>query len=288
MKQFCYACVCIEEWVRVMFCLRFAVVLLISMEAAWAQSTSTQTQTAGQPQARVEAPQSKSLSPEEIIRKFSAKETEFYEAWMQYTYHQTADLRLLSYNGMPKNEYQTTISDIVFKDDGTRDVLIKRRAGNLHTLGYTPEDEEVINNLQPFALTEKELPLYNLTYQGKEKVDELDCYVFSVSPKVIKGKRMYFEGKIWVDDQDLQIVRTVGRPVPQKKDNQFPQFETIRQMVDKQYWFPVWTHADSTLRFGGDAAHLEETITYEDYKRFASKTSIQFEPVEQKPPEEKK
>jgi hypothetical protein len=154
---------------------------------------------------------------------------------------------------------------------------------------YTPEDEEVINNLQPFALTEKELPLYNLTYQGKEKVDELDCYVFSVSPKSIKGKKMYFEGKIWVDDRDLQIVRTVGKPVPQKKNgNQFPDFETIRQMIDKQYWFPVWTHADSRLHFEGDTVRIEETITYEDYKRFASKTSIQFEPVEEKPAGEKK
>jgi len=269
--------------------LRFSVVLLTLTGALWAQSTSNQSPTAGQPQAGKEVTQSTSLPPKEIIKKFSAKETEFYEAWMQYTYHQTADLRILSVNGMPKNEYQTTIADIVFKDDGTREVQIKRRAGDLHSVVYTPEDEEVINNLQPFALTEKELPLYNLTYQGKEKVDELDCYVFSVSPKSIKGKKMYFEGKIWVDDRDLQIVRTVGKPVPQKKNgNQFPDFETIRQMIDKQYWFPVWTHADSRLHFEGDTVRIEETITYEDYKRFASKTSIQFEPVEEKPAGEKK
>jgi hypothetical protein len=273
-----------------MFCLRFALVLLMSMGAAWAQSTSTQTKTAGQPQAGKEVTQSSSIPPEEIIKKFSAKETEFYEAWMQYTYHQIADLRLLSYDGRPTKEYQTTISDIVFKDDGTREVQVMRRAGGMHSLIYTEADEEVINNLQPFALTEKELPLYNLTYQGKEKVDELNCYVFSVTPKNInpKSKKLFFEGKIWVDDQDLQVVRTVGKPVPQKEKEKFPEFETIRQMVDKQYWFPVWTHADSTLHFGGDTARLEETITYEDYKRFASKTSIQFEPVEEKPAGEKK
>jgi hypothetical protein len=274
-----------------MFNLRFAVFLLMSTGAVWAQSTSTKTQTAEKPKAGVEVPQSKDLSPEEIIKKFSAKETEFYEAWMQYTYHQTAEVRVLSVNGMPKNEYQTTISDIVFKDNGTREVAIKRRAGDLHSLIYTPEDEEVINNLQPFALTEKQLPLYNLTYQGKEKVDELDCYVFSVTPKSVKAKKLgeFFEGKIWVDDRDLQVVRTVGKPVPQKKNgNQFPDFETIRQMVDKQYWFPVWTHAESQLHFNPDTVHIEETITYEDYKRFASKTTIQFEPVEEKPPEEKK
>jgi len=247
----------------------------------WAQAIPSRAQTAGNPQARTEVQQTKDLAPEEIIRKFAAKETEFYEAWMQYTYHQTAEVRVVSVNGVPKRESMTTISDIVFKDDGTREVQVKRRAGDLHSVVYTMNDEEVIDNLQPFALTEKELPLYNLSYQGKEKVDELNCYVFSVTPKSIKGKRLYFEGKVWVDDQDLQVVRTVGKPVPQKKGGeQFPAFETIRQMVDHQYWFPVWTHAESQLHFDPDTVHIEETITYADYKRFASKTTIKFETPE--------
>jgi hypothetical protein len=225
---------------------------------------------------RVEARDGKILTPEEIIRAFSAKETEFYEAWMQYAYHQTADVRVLSVNGVPKQEAMRTISDIVFKDNGTRDIQVVRRAGGLQSVVYTMEDEEVINNLQPFALTQKELPQYELSYQGKEKVDELTCYVFSVRPKTIKSGKMYFEGKIWVDDQDLQIVRTVGKPVPQKKSNQFPEFETIRQVIDKKYWFPVWTHAESKLHFQTDTVHIDETITYEDYKRFGSSTTIQY------------
>jgi len=230
-----------------------------------------------------QSPEAKNPAPEEIIRRFSAKETEFYEAWMQYTYHQTAEVRVVSVNGVPKREVMTTISDVVFKDDGSREVQIRRRAGDLHSVIYTMEDEEVIDNLQPFALTEKVLPEYNLNYQGKERVDELNCYVFSVTPKNlknIKGNKLYFEGKIWVDDRDLQIVRTVGKPVPQKKNNLFPDFETIRQMIDNKYWFPVWTHAESDLNFSASKVRIEETITYEDYKKFTSKTSIQFEPAE--------
>lgn len=220
----------------------------------------------------------KSPTPPEIIRAFSAKETEFYEAWMQYTYHQDADVRVLSVNGLPKHEEMNTISDIVFKDDGTRDIKVVRRAGGLQSVVYTMQDEEVINNLQPFALTEKALAEYDLTYAGKEKVDELTCYVFSVKPRSMKSGKMYFEGKIWVDDGDLQIVRTVGKPVPQKKDNQFPEFETIRQMVDNKYWFPVWTHAESELHFRTDTVHIDETITYGDYKRFSSNATIQYGP----------
>jgi hypothetical protein len=104
--------------------------------------------------------------------------------------------------------------------------------------------------------------------------DELDCNVFSVKPKKIKSDQLYFQGKIWVDDRDLQIVRTIGKVVPQK-DNKFPEFETIRQMIDNKYWFPVWTHAEGFLKFSADeVVQLEETITYEDYKRFQSKAVI--------------
>jgi hypothetical protein len=218
-----------------------------------------------------------SLTPQQIIDQFSARESEFYEAWIEYTYHQSADVQVLAVNGMPRHEAMTIISNIVFTDEGRRDVQIVRRAGDLRSVIFTREDEDVINNLQPFALTRKELPLYDLNFEGKERVDELTCYVFSVKPKAIKSGRFYFEGRIWVDDRDLQIVRTVGRPVPQKKNTQFPQFETIRQMIDGKYWFPVWTHADSNLHFQNDTVHIEETITYDDYKRFASKATIKFE-----------
>ncbi len=240
---------------------------------SWAQE-QTQIQPPVRPQ--TQAADKKNLSPDDVIKEFSAKETDFYEAWKEYAYKQTAEVRVLSVNGMARNERMTLISQIVFRDDGTREVSIVRRAGTLQSVEWTLDDEKVINDIQPFALTTKELPLYNLSYEGKERVDELNCYVFSVKPKSLKGGKMYFDGKIWVDDQDLQIVRTVGKPVPQSKKSQFPDFETIRQMIDNKYWFPVWTHADSQLHFAQETVHIEETITYEDYKRFGSKTKIEF------------
>jgi hypothetical protein len=243
--------------------LQICFLALFGAELAYCQSTTQ--------------PAAVEMTPEQIIKAFSAKETEFYEAWMQYTYHQTAIVHVSAVNGIPKDETQTTISDIVFNDNGTREVEVRRRAGHIHSVIYTMEDEEVINNLQPFALTEKELPQYDLRYIGKEKVDELNCYVFSVTPKILKGKKLFFQGKVWVDDKDLQIVRTVGKPVPQNKNhNLFPDFETIRQMIDGKYWFPVWTHAESDLHFSQDTVHIQETIEYKDYKKFGSNTSIKF------------
>ena len=224
---------------------------------------------------KTEAP-STNLTPEEVIRAFSAKESEFFEAWMQYSYRQTAAIRILSVNGLNRTEGMKIVSEVYFRDDGSRDVRVVEHTGQLRSVGWTREDTEVINNIQPFALTSKDLPLYDLKYEGKEKVDELECYVFSVKPKKTRGDKLYFQGKIFVDDRDLQIVRTVGKPVPQRRENQFPEFETIRQVIDDQYWFPVWTHALSTLHFDRQTIRVEETITYEDYKRFGSKAKIEY------------
>jgi hypothetical protein len=239
--------------------------------------SSVQTQPQPAPQSTTQTAPTKDLTPEQIIQRFAEKEAEFYEAWMQYTYTQTASIRVLSVNGTPRKEAMAIISEVVFNDDGTREVRTLRRSGRLQSVLFTDEDKEVIDNINPFALTTKELPLYNLKYQGKERVDELVCYVFSVKPKSTKGGRLYFEGKIWVDDLDLQIVRTMGKAVPQSRENQFPEFETLRQMIDDKYWFPVWTHADSDLRFPGQVVRVEETVTYDDYKRFRSKAKILYE-----------
>lgn len=217
-------------------------------------------------------------TPEEVIQAFTEKETEFYNAWMQYTYTQIATFRVLSVNGRPPSRRETMriISEVVFNDDGTREVRIVSQTGRLRSVTYTEDDQEIIDNINPFALTTEELPLYELKYRGKEMVDELECYVFSVKPKKIKRGRFYFEGKIWVDDLDLQVVRTIGKPVPQSRDNKFPEFETLRQVIDDKYWFPVWTHADSILDFPENRVRIEETITYEDYMKFGSDATIKF------------
>jgi hypothetical protein len=248
---------------------RYVVVSLIWMLLTGAPLSQAQKQ-ANQTAAKAD------FNPAKIIQQFAEKESEFYDAWIQYVYTQTAEVRVLSVNDVPQKEKMTIVWEVVFNDDGSREVRFKKEIGRLRSMQFTEADREVISNINPFALTTKELPLYNVTYAGKESIDELNCYVFSVSPKSTAGNRFYFEGKIWVDDRDLQVVRTIGRAVPQTKERQFPEFETIRQMIDRKYWFPAWTHADSHLKFPDGSWHLEETITYEDYKRFESKATIQY------------
>ena len=128
-------------------------------------------------------------------------------------------------------------------------------------------------------LTTDEIGKYDIRYVGKQKVDDIDCYQFTVKPKtMLKGER-YFEGDIWVDDRDLQIVKTFGKGVGLLKkgeDNQFPKFETYREQIDGKYWFPTYTHADDVLHFKDSSQRIRMVVKYQDYKRFGAETTITF------------
>ena len=42
----------------------------------------------------------------------------------------------------------------------------------------------------------------------------MHCYVFDVAPKQFEKNKRYFQGRIWVDDHDFQIVKNYGKSVP--------------------------------------------------------------------------
>ena len=152
-----------------------------------------------------------------------------------------------------------------------------------------------IRNRLPFVLTSDEVGEYDILYVGQQQQDELHCYVFDIAPKQIVGKKRYFQGRIWVDDHDFQIVKTNGKTVPQiyagkkknKEEHLYPTFTTWREQIDKVYWFPTYTKADDTLHFMTGDIHIREIVKYENYKKFGSKTRITYEGKEL-PPGEKK
>jgi hypothetical protein len=144
----------------------------------------------------------------------------------------------------------------------------------------TAEDEADLKNIQPFVLTSDDIGKYKLTYTGQEKIDEIGCYVFDVEPKKIEKDQRYFQGKIWVDDRDFQIVKTYGKAVPDikkgKEENLFPRFETYREQIDKLYWFPTYTRAVDTLNFSTGPQKIREIVKYQNYKRFGANIQLIF------------
>ena len=189
-----------------------------------------------------------SIDPQEIIQKFAAKEAEFSQARNNYTYRQSVKMEELDPGGNPTGGKWELVEDIIFSPDGKRmEKVVYAPVVSLRNILLTPEDEQDLRNVQP--------------------------------KKLITGKR-YFEGQIWVDDRDLQIVKTYGKGVGVIKhggDNQFPKFETYREQVDGKYWFPTYTRADDTLHFkSGENQRIRMVVKYQDYKRYEGKSTIRF------------
>jgi hypothetical protein len=228
----------------------------------------------------------KDATPEEIIRHFAAKEKEFKLARDQYTYRQ--DVKVMTVDGETITGEYHEVFDTVFDDKGKRiESVVFAPQSTLEQGGLSMDqgDFEDIRHRLPFVLTTDELPEYNILYVGQQSEDELRCYVFDIAPKEIVGKKRYFQGRVWVDDHDFQIVKTYGKGVPDitdskkkgKEEHLYPKFTTWRQQIDGQYWFPTFTRADDELHFKAGDIHIREIVKYEDYRRFGSNIKILYQ-----------
>jgi hypothetical protein len=225
--------------------------------------------------------------PEEIIKKFAAKESEFQDALNHYTYRRVARVQTLDDDDKVDGEWYQ-VDDVIFDPSGKRTEKVVFAPGStLERVMMTPSDLQDIQRGYPFVLTSEEIGQYDVKYIGRQKIDDVDCYAFDVSPKqIVKGHR-YLLGRIWVDTTDLQIVVTNGRMVPDdtRKGNEdlHPPFMTWRQQVDGHYWFPVYTKGEGILHFSGghgyigQDVHIRDTIKYTDYKRFGSTSKIIYD-----------
>jgi hypothetical protein len=216
---------------------------------------------------------------DDIIAKFSAKEAEFAQARGNYTYRQTARVMSLDRDGNPTGKWEE-VADIVFTPEGKRtEKVIRAPMSTLTAFELDPGDIQDLREVQPFVLTTSELPKYFIRYVGREQLDEISTYAFAVKPKKLEKGKRYFEGQVWVDDKDMQIVKSYGRGVGLLKkgdDNQYPKFETYREQIDGKYWFPTYTIANDTLNFQSGPQRMRLTVKYEDYKQFKSDVTIKY------------
>ena len=238
-----------------------------------------------------------SIAPEVIIRQFAAKESEFEKALSHYTYRRIARVQTVDDDNKIDGEYYE-VDDVIFDSTGRRmEKVVYAPTNTLQRVQMSPSDLQDIQHGYPFVLTTEMIAQYNVKYVGRQKVDEVDCYVFDVSPKVIEKKQRYLLGRIWVDATDLQIVVTNGRMVPDdtRKNNEdlHPPFMTWRQQVDGHYWFPVYTKGEGILHFSGGSGymaqdvHIRDTVKYSDYKQFGSTSKIIYDGQEISAPDTK-
>jgi hypothetical protein len=213
-----------------------------------------------------------SIPVDQIIQRFAEREAEFKTERDNFTYVQTFVVQTIDAAGHPDGEYRMT-SDIIFTPSGKRyEKITYAPPPTLERVSLSEQDLADLKNIQPFVLTTEELPKYDILYVGREQVDEISTYVFDVRPEKIEKNQRYFQGRIWVDDKDLEIVKTYGKAVPDirkgSNENVFPRFETYRENIEAHYWFPTYTRADDMLHFSSGEVHIRMMVHYADYKRF--------------------
>ena len=227
------------------------------------------------------------LPPDQIVKQFSAKESEFRHALDNYTYQRDVRIQTINDDGKVDGEYRQVVQ-ITFDPSGRKSERVTFAPQNtLERITMSPSDVSDIEQRLPFVLTTEDVGQYNLTYVGRQKVDEVDCYVFDVAPKVMEKGKRYLKGRIWVDQKDMQIVITSGKNVPDDlrkgHEDLSPPFTTYREQVDGKFWFPVYTKADAELHFAGGSGYMSQDVRirqivrYTDYKQFRSTVKLIFE-----------
>ncbi len=207
---------------------------------------------------------------DKIVKKFTQNEFLFRQALGVYAFNRNAKLQTVGLGGQITGTYQRD-SYLTFNSDGSRfEKILYFPVPTMKEVEITVADIENLGGINPFAIEPKFIDQYKFTYLGKEKIDELNLYVFDVVPKVIpdwkKTTQKFFSGRIWVDDQDLMIVKSKGKAVPEGKER-FAVTETWRDSVDGKYWFPVFSTSDDELVFdNGQVVKMKVRVKYSNYR----------------------
>lgn len=216
--------------------------------------------------------------PDNLAKLVAHRESETEAERNEYTYRQTMTLDELDDKGGTRGQYRE-VRDIIFSPKHERsEDFVGKPQNNLKALSLTEEDFRDIRDIQPLVLTEDRLWNYETKFRGEEIMDDVDCWVLQVRPRQILEGQRFFDGMIWVDKKEYNIVRMAGQAVPQirtlKSENLFPRFTTIRKPIDGKHWFPVYTYADDTLQFRTGPQREKLRISYSNYKRFGVESTF--------------
>jgi hypothetical protein len=208
------------------------------------------------------------IAPEEIIRRFSAQEDQLARLFTAYAYRKTVRLEEIGADGKVSGQAEIAASSLPVSEDA------RRKAGEpqstLRFLNLERDDIEGLSKIPAFPLVSSNLPKYEISYAGKQLVDELSTYVFQVKPRQLERTHAYFDGLVWVDDHDLAIVKTYGKWVTETGDAKSSQlpftiFETYRQPIAKKYWLPAYSRSDGSYDNRGITVPVRLIIRWDQY-----------------------
>jgi Peptidase family M48 len=86
---------------------------------------------------------------------------------------------------------------------------------------------------------------YNFNFVRREFLGEVRCLVIDVDPKPGQ-KTPRFKGRIWVEDQDYNIVRFNGTFSPQPRSAVFFHFDSWRLNMQPGTWLPAYIYTEES------------------------------------------
>jgi len=229
-------------------------------------------------------PDPPALPPDEIIRRFAAKEDEMVRAIKDYTFQKNVRIQEIGPDSKSTGQLEV-VTQLRFTPDGKMyEKPVSRQPSTLHNLDLQRGDSDLLAPTPMFPLTTAMLPKYEITYGGKQPLDELNAYYFTVKPRALERAHAYFAGVVWVDVQDLVIVKTMGKWVTETgdvtaSDLPFTVFETYRQQVGKNFWFPSYSRSDDTYQAGNISVPIRVIIKWSDFTPQASAPATASPPI---------
>jgi hypothetical protein len=223
--------------------------------------------------AEPEAPPS--LPPAQIIKAFSQKEEDYLAARPQFAYRKTIRIQEFAPDGSPAGEYTATYEAAKTTDGKIYEKAIASPQSTLEYLQLEPEEVQHLFRIPAFPVTSSQLAKYILQFLGTEKVDEVDCYIFQVNPKLLDRQHPYFDGIMWVDQKYLEVVKTYGKWVTDLGEVHpptlpFSMFETYRENVEGKYWFPNYSRSESFVKLKERNVPIRLTVKWTNFKPFAA------------------
>jgi hypothetical protein len=224
-----------------------------------------------------EEPPAMPPTPQLVLAAFVRTEVQAREALNQHTFKRDVLLQTIGPNGEVTGEYIRN-SQFLFDDKGNRiEHVLYHPRSTIQQMRITKEDIQDLAGAQLLGIDITEPSRYRMTYAGREISDSRAVFAIDVAPVETpdpnRMRERFFVGRVWVDADSFQVVKVRGMVEPHGKER-FPVFETRRESVNGQLFFPTRTEADETLRFPNIDVHYRIKVRYYAYRRFASKVII--------------
>jgi hypothetical protein len=108
--------------------------------------------------------------------------------------------------------------------------------------------------------------IYDFQYVHREFLGDVRCIVFDVSAKKGTGNGR-FHGRIWVEDQDYNIVRLNGFYEPRPRNAYFFHLDSWRLNLIPGYWVPAYVYSEEGDFSNGSKDNLKDKMTFKAQTR---------------------